>query len=171
MRRFIALTQGSPLSSTPVFNKVVFFFKNTLESPPFLQCAQTSVDTTRTELNEPIGQTVTNPNRHPESAPDTLQQQPWFTVPGSVKAAACGGLRRDVILCVFPQQRLNETRGLFLSLAAVVLVLVSPKCILPCCLPIIIAVGLPLRRLPLASGLPGLSEKTLRIELVKNVSA
>lgn len=84
----------------------------------FKRCSvpQTSVDTTRTELNKPIGQAGTNPTRH-----RTLLSTRASNSPGpqclvrarSIKAAACGGLRRanptDVILCVFPQQRLSET--------------------------------------------------------------
>lgn len=77
---------------------------------------QTSVDTTRPELNKPIGQTGTNPTRHrtPLSTRASNSPGPQRLVQArSIKAAACGGLRRanltDVILCVFPQQRLNET--------------------------------------------------------------
>lgn len=78
---------------------------------------QTSVDTTRTKLNKAIEQTGTNPTRHrtPLSTRASNSPGPQCLVQArSIKAAACGGLRTanstDVILCVFPQQRLNETK-------------------------------------------------------------
>lgn len=78
---------------------------------------QTSVDTTRTKPNKPIRQTGTNPTRHRTRLSTRASNSPrpqCLVQARSIKAAACGGLRRasssDVILCVFPQQRLNETK-------------------------------------------------------------
>lgn len=97
-----------------------------MQSPQFLQFAQTSVDTTWTKLNKPIGQTRTNLTRHQALLPTRANSSSGTQCRGrarSVKAAACGGLRTDVILCVFPQQRLNETweKEVSFSLAAVTL--------------------------------------------------
>ncbi|KAA8584074.1 hypothetical protein FQN60_015282, partial [Etheostoma spectabile] len=102
---------------------------------------QTSVDTTRIRLNKPIGQAGTYPARQ-----RTLLSTHASNSPGpqrlvqarSINAAACGAVM-SVLFSQMPCSLLSSNNFLF---------------------------GLLLRRLPLASGLPWLSEKTLRVEPV-----